>query len=512
MYWPIEPVSVGRQARAVLAPYRMATLIAVFERSAYVETPLGLACLGVSSLGRGPLNALLEEFPRDLALGDSIGIQVHRAVLWTPRPAPEWRAEFVAASLARLRAAASDLLPDEGLGFLLRASSPRPPAVAALEAWLREAHGDPSSGPDGAEGLIGLGPGLTPSGDDFIGGALCALHAAGQATLARRLAGWALPLAENGTNRISRAHLACAARGECSEAVHDALIALVGDEPPDLARVDAVGHTSGWDTLAGAALALASLLSLCAGTASAQNIDMREVPAGVFLMGRDDGPEDERPAHQVNLARYKIDRLPVTNAQFAQFLESRGMEGERAGRRYRRFDHDDADARIHRVAGQWRADSGLERHPVNEVTWAGARDYCEWRGGRLPTEAEWEKAARGTDARLYPWGNQAPDASRAKFNAGWTQTAPVDAHPAGASPYGALDMAGNQWEWVLSLYRPYPYNATDGREDPEAQGVRGTRGGGHDSRAEEITATQRGRNLSRAPRAGHHNIGFRCAV
>lgn len=258
--------------------------------------------------------------------------------------------------------------------------------------------------------------------------------------------------------------------------------------------------------------AFAALLLCTACAALAQGApEMVEVPAGAFTMGRDDGPEDERPAHRVTLPRFLIDRLPVTHADFAAFLEARGPEGEAGGKRYRRYDHDDGDARIHRVAGRWRADRGLEKHPVNEVTWAGARDYCAWKGKRLPTEAEWEKAARGTDARRYPWGDAAPDASRARFGAGWTETAPVDAHPAGAGPYGALDMAGNQWEWVASLYRPYPWRADDGREDPAAEGVRGTRGGGHDSGPAQLTTTERGRTVSRAPHAGHHNIGFRCA-
>jgi iron(II)-dependent oxidoreductase len=257
---------------------------------------------------------------------------------------------------------------------------------------------------------------------------------------------------------------------------------------------------------------LAALLLLTASAVSAQSPpELVEVPAGAFTMGRDDGPEDERPAHRVTLPRFLIDRLPVTHADFAAFLEARGLEGDAAGRRYRRYDHDDGDARIHRVAGRWRADSGLENHPVNEVTWAGARDYCAWKGKRLPTEAEWEKAARGTDARRYPWGDAPPDAQRARFGAGWTETVAVDALPAGASPYGALDMAGNQWEWVSSLYKPYPWRADDGREDLNAGGVRGTRGGGHDSAATQLTTTERGRTVSRAPQAGHHNIGFRCA-
>jgi iron(II)-dependent oxidoreductase len=240
---------------------------------------------------------------------------------------------------------------------------------------------------------------------------------------------------------------------------------------------------------------------------AAQPDDMVAIPAGTFMMGSDDGPEDERPRHEVLLDAYVIDRYPVTNAAFAELLNAVGPPN-RAGERL--FDVDDSDARIHAVAGRWVVYSGFEAHPVVEVSWVGARDYCAWRGKRLPTEAQWEKAARGTDARRYPWGNAAPDASRARYAAGWNETAPVTSFPAGASPFGVLDLAGNAWEWVSSLYRPYPYRADDGRENLTGAGVRGTRGGGHDSKPDEITTTQRGRLLSRNPRSGHHNIGFRC--
>ncbi|HEY5637378.1 MAG TPA: SUMF1/EgtB/PvdO family nonheme iron enzyme [Burkholderiales bacterium] len=232
------------------------------------------------------------------------------------------------------------------------------------------------------------------------------------------------------------------------------------------------------------------------------------VPAGDFLMGSDDGPADEQPRHRVTLAAFSIDRLPVTNAAFARFLDA---VGPRAADGARLYDDDDRDARIHRRAGRWHADDGYADHPVVEASWLGALRYCAWRGARLPTEAEWEKAARGTADARFPWGEAAPDASRARFNAGWNETAPVGTHPAGASPFGALDMAGNVWEWVSSAYRPYPYDAQDGREDPAPGPVRGTRGGGHDSPPADLTTTQRGRTLSRNPVAGHHNIGFRCA-
>jgi formylglycine-generating enzyme required for sulfatase activity len=254
--------------------------------------------------------------------------------------------------------------------------------------------------------------------------------------------------------------------------------------------------------LAAAILAAASPAALAASDA------MVVVPAGTFVMGSDNGPDDERPAHRVSLAEYFIDRYPVTNEAYAAFLNAAGPRNA-AGERL--FDEEDPDARIHRAGRSWLADRGYEQHPVVEVSWAGARDYCSWKGKRLPTEAEWEKAARGTDGRRYPWGNQPPDATRAKFSAGFNDTAPVDVFAPGASPYGAQDMAGNAWEWVSSAYRPYPYDATDGREQQAAGPVRSTRGGGHDSPAGEITATQRGRALSRNPASGHHNIGFRCA-
>jgi iron(II)-dependent oxidoreductase len=236
--------------------------------------------------------------------------------------------------------------------------------------------------------------------------------------------------------------------------------------------------------------------------------EMIRIPGGPFLMGSDDGPEDERPRHRVDVPAFSIDRTPVTNRDFAAFLNSHGIQGPR-GEKY--YDAGDSDARIHRRGDKWAADPGFENHPVVEASWHGALAYCRGLHKRLPTEAEWEKAARGTDARKYPWGNEPPDSSRAQFQAGWHGTRAVGSFPGGASPFGVLDMAGNAWEWVSSAYVSYPYNPNDGREDLLREQIRGTRGGGQDSAPDELTATNRGLHVSRNFRSGHHNIGFRCA-
>ena len=235
---------------------------------------------------------------------------------------------------------------------------------------------------------------------------------------------------------------------------------------------------------------------------------MALIPEGAFLMGSYQGPADERPEHLIMLNRFQMDIFPVTNAQFAQFLQQKGLFNTEKEKYY---DDDDQDAHIFLKNHTWLPDPAYESHPVNEVSWVGARDFCTWASKRLPTEAEWEKAARGTDGRTYPWGNQTPHPTLAHFQARFNQTMPVDAHPKGASIYSIQDLAGNNWEWTSSIYQSYPYDAKDGRENPKAGPVRATRGGGHDSPTRELTTTQRGRTLSRNPIAGHHNIGFRCA-
>jgi formylglycine-generating enzyme required for sulfatase activity len=256
------------------------------------------------------------------------------------------------------------------------------------------------------------------------------------------------------------------------------------------------------------------------------------VQAGAFWMGRDDGAPEEQPLHRVYLRAYWIERHKVTNAEFAAFLDARGVAGPDG---QRRFDADDADARIHlgrcsgdaspdrrapepcaggtsTTAGRWRADEGWEHHPVVEVSWFGARDYCAWKQRRLPTEAEWEKAARGDDRRPYPWGMAAPAPALAVFGRGYGATDRVDARPESASPHRVEDLLGNLREWTSTTLRAYPYRADDGREPFTGTGRVVVRGASHDEPAGSLHVSTRRSYDRRGAAAGHHHVGFRCAT
>jgi formylglycine-generating enzyme required for sulfatase activity len=185
------------------------------------------------------------------------------------------------------------------------------------------------------------------------------------------------------------------------------------------------------------------------------DIEWITVVAGPFLMGSDMSKDtqadaDETPQHSVHLPEYLIASHPVTNAQYLQFVKAAGHQAPR-----------------HWTNGKIPA--GKENHPVVQVTWHDACAWCVWasklsgRSIRLPSEAEWEKASRGTDGRTYPWGNEPPDAARCNFGSQVDDTTPVGNYPGGASPYGVLDMAGNVWEWTRSVWGNYPYPA-DGTE------------------------------------------------
>jgi formylglycine-generating enzyme required for sulfatase activity len=182
------------------------------------------------------------------------------------------------------------------------------------------------------------------------------------------------------------------------------------------------------------------------------------VGEGRFTMGRDDGELNEQPAHDVDLVTFAMDRTEVSAAEFAEFLNAAGNPGEV------HFTPGEQSTVVSERAGgaggkeRFAARAGYERHPANNVSWHGADAYCRWREKRLPTEAEWEKAARGTDGRLYPWGDGPPQAALARFGQAWSERGidvllPVDALPAGASPYGLLQLSGNVLEWVGDWYR-----------------------------------------------------------
>ena len=207
--------------------------------------------------------------------------------------------------------------------------------------------------------------------------------------------------------------------------------------------------------------------------------DMAVVPAGEFLMGTEDGLPDARPLHRIHLSGYLIDRYEVTNSQYRQCVDGGSCAAPR--------DREAFD------------DREREQHPVVNVTWSQARVYCQWAGKRLPTEAEWEKAARGTDGRRYPWGNSdtvieqhRPKGNEAKLTA--NGTGPVGTHISSASPYGIYGLAGSISEWVKDWYADDFYAVSSSR-DPQGP-LRGSfrvlRGAGWNEGLPELRSSYRG--------------------
>lgn len=232
----------GRFAREA-AELGEGEVCAVFRRSFYARFPgERYACVGDSSLGRGPLNALVGTF-RLPAIGDRVEISVDKAVRWEPPMHEQNALDRGLLSEARV--------PEQGLGCLIvgqhnALSMHAQPALEAIDRWLV----GNSLGAEAAQ-LVGLGPGLTPSGDDYFGGILVALHALRRVAQADSLWRWLGPQLAERTSAISAAHLAAAAAGQAHEALHAVLAGA-----PDLERLDAVGHCSGWDGLAGAVAVL----------------------------------------------------------------------------------------------------------------------------------------------------------------------------------------------------------------------------------------------------------------
>ena len=231
------------------------------------------------------------------------------------------------------------------------------------------------------------------------------------------------------------------------------------------------------------------------------------VPAGAFLMGSATGDVDERPQRRVYVDAFEIDQYEVTNVQYRRFLLATGRASpQRWPERY--------VASLPERDPDWHGTAypaGEATYPVVGVNWEDAAAYCAWARKRLPTEAEWEKAARGTDGRLYPWGD-AWDAARANTGdaaVGYTQ--PVGSYPAGASPYGALDMTGNAWEWVADLYDRQYYSYAPQRNPPgpdSGTGERVLRGAAWDSPPDHARAAYRNATHCFGP---NFRAGFRCA-
>ncbi|MCX8155843.1 MAG: formylglycine-generating enzyme family protein [Verrucomicrobiae bacterium] len=217
--------------------------------------------------------------------------------------------------------------------------------------------------------------------------------------------------------------------------------------------------------------------------------EMVLVPAGPFLMGSLKGEPDERPPHRVHLKAYYIDKYEVTHEQYARFLQATGRR-----------------APVDWPGGQMPAQ--LARHPVVNVSFEDAEAYARWAGKRLPTEAEWEKAARGTNGWVYPWGNEPQGKKTASGAEGKERTWPVGSFPDDVSPYGCYDMAGNVWEWTSSWYDAYPGNPQ--RELEYGTKFKVIRGGGAIAYYQAESTRRTSDRVRSVPYGVYDGLGFRC--
>lgn len=223
-----------------------------------------------------------------------------------------------------------------------------------------------------------------------------------------------------------------------------------------------------------------------------KNVPMVLVPEGNFIMGSDDGGKDQRPVHTVYLDSYYIDKFEVTNALY-KACEDAGVCSPPKG--YGSF-----------TRQNYYDDPGLKNYPVIYVDWGMAIRYCEWRSATLPSEAQWEKAARGNDASIYPWDGEV-GCNRANYKGCVGDTSEIGFYKNGVSAYGVFDMAGNVWEWTADWYAAYPGATTDASED-YGEKFRVIRGGSYYSNFADIQTVNRWRI---SPMDFNDNIGFRCA-
>ena len=262
-------------------------------------------------------------------------------------------------------------------------------------------------------------------------------------------------------------------------------------------------------------------------TDETDQMDMIFIPSGEFMMGTEDIEAQrilegngrqypEVPQFKVDLDGFWIDKYEVTTGQYKKCVDAGACVAAQQNN-------------IIFAGEDYYINPEFANYPIINVTWYQARAYCAWAGRRLPTEAEWEKAARGTDGRKYTWGNEPVSSDVAnmcdkdctarypnpKFNDGYSETAPVGSFPKGASPYGVLDMAGNVWEWTSSIPMLYPYDADDGREaDQDIEygskwPERVWRGGTWTNGYSWLRASLRYRSVANY---WNNNLGFRCAA
>jgi formylglycine-generating enzyme len=229
------------------------------------------------------------------------------------------------------------------------------------------------------------------------------------------------------------------------------------------------------------------------------------VPAGLFPMGVPkgdrDGGRDEYPRHEVVLDHYYIDKYEVTHGRYAEFVKATGHrtpENPKYPKRTLWSDH---------------LSDSLSERPVINVDWQDAEAYCRWAGKRLPTEAEWEKAARGTEDRRFPWGNVEPTDKHLNFNQKWKgekTLMPVGSYEAGKSPFGAYDMAGNVWEWVADWYDPLYYEKSPGTnpKGPDTGTYKVLRSSGWSVETPLVRLFTR---VKSDPKNRNDSTGFRCA-
>lgn len=226
----------------------------------------------------------------------------------------------------------------------------------------------------------------------------------------------------------------------------------------------------------------------------ARDAAMILIPAGEFAMGDDRGQDDEQPVHRVTLNAFYLDAYEVTVSHYAEFLHVQKPEPP--------FKWHEANLNTH------------ARKPVLGVSWFDARDYCRWVGKRLPTEAEWEFAARGSEGRTYPWGHTHPTKGHTTAGKtawrGYDTVSHVGQLELGRTPNGIYDLAGNLWEWVADWYDStyYQFSPRDNPAGPKAGPLRSLRGGAWNNDSKALRSANR---AGYAPDTKRNDVGFRCA-